>query len=108
MRSGFAFLSACHTAVGDASTLHEMLHLAAGMQFAGFNGVIWTLWRVDDAIAHEVVTRFYREMFKRPVVDLEYAAKALNVAVVESAKLIGAAFFLLDRSVQYFRLSTRV
>ena len=85
-RSEFAFLSACHTAVGDASTPDEVLHLAAGMQFAGFNGVIGTLWRVDDAIAHEVVTRFYREMFKRPVIDFEYAAEALNVAVVESAK----------------------
>ena len=85
-RSEFAFLSACHTAVGDASTPDEVLHLAAGMQFAGFNGVIGTLWRVDDAIAHEVVTQFYREMFKRPVLDFEYAAEALNVAVVESAK----------------------
>ena len=85
-RSEFAFLSACHTAVGDASTPDEMLHLAAGMQFAGFNGVIGTLWRVDDAIAHEVVTRFYKEMFKRPVIDFEYAAEALNVVVVELAQ----------------------
>ena len=85
-RSEFAFLSACHTAVGDASTPDEVLHLAGGMQFAGFNGVIGTLWKVDDAIAHQVVTRFYREMFERPVIDFEHAAEALNVAVVESGK----------------------
>ena len=84
--SEFAFLSACHTAVGDASTPDEVLHLAGGMQFAGFNGVIGTLWKVDDAIAHQVVTRFYREMFERPVIDFEHAAEALNVAVVESGK----------------------
>ena len=84
--SEFAFLSACHTAEGDASTPDEVLHLAGGMQFAGFNGVIGTLWKVDDAIAHQVVTRFYREMFERPVLDFEHAAEALNVAVVESAK----------------------
>ena len=54
--SEFAFLSACHTAVGDASTPDETLHLAAGMQLAGFNGVIGTLWRVDDAVAHRFVT----------------------------------------------------
>ena len=84
--SEFAFLSACHTAVGDASTPDEVLHLAGGMQFAGFNGVIGTLWRVDDAIAHQVVTRFYKEMFGRPVLDFEHAAEALNVAVAASAK----------------------
>ena len=83
--SEFAFLSACHTAVGDASTPNEVLHLAAGMQFAGFNGVIGTLWRVDDSIAHQVVTRFYKEMFNRPVVDFAHAAAALNTAAVETA-----------------------
>ena len=84
--SEFAFLSACHTAVGDKSTPDEVLHLAAGMQFAGFNGVIGTLWRVDDAVAHQVVIRFYKEMFQQPVIDFEHAAVALNIAVVESAK----------------------
>ena len=74
------------TAVGDKSTPDEVLHLAAGMQFAGFNGVIGTLWRVDDATAHQVVTPFYREMFRHPVIDSEHAAAALNVAVMESAK----------------------
>ena len=82
--SEFAFLSACHTAVGDESTPDEVIHLAAGMQFAGFNGVIGTLWRVDDSMAQQVVTRFYREMFKPPGIDFEYAAAALNAAVVES------------------------
>ena len=83
--SEFAFLSACHTAVGDESTPDEVLHLAAGMQFAGFNGVIGTSWWVDDALAHQVVTRFYREMFKRPDISFEHAAGALNTAVVETA-----------------------
>ena len=83
--SEFAFLSACHTAVGDASTPDEVLHLAAGMQFAGFNGVIGTLWRVDDAVAHQVVTQFYKEMFGSPVVDFEHAAAALNAAVLKTA-----------------------
>ena len=83
--SEFAFLSACHTAVGDESTPDEVLHLAAGMQFAGFNGVIGTLWKVDDALAHKVVTRFYGEMFRHPTVDFEHAAAALNTAVVETA-----------------------
>ncbi|KAG2355425.1 CHAT domain-containing protein [Suillus spraguei] len=31
----FAFLSACHTAVGDEETPDEVIHLAAGLQFFG-------------------------------------------------------------------------
>ncbi|KAG2067205.1 hypothetical protein BDR04DRAFT_950016, partial [Suillus decipiens] len=31
----FAFLSACHTAVGDEETPDEAIHLAAGLQFSG-------------------------------------------------------------------------
>ena len=38
--------------------------------------VIGTLWKVDDVAAHQVVTQFYSEMFKRPVLDFEYAATA--------------------------------
>ncbi|KAH7909374.1 TPR-like protein [Hygrophoropsis aurantiaca] len=39
----FAFLSACHTAVGDKKTPDEIIHLAAGMQFSGFKSVIGTI-----------------------------------------------------------------
>ncbi|KAG1742803.1 hypothetical protein EDB19DRAFT_1700425 [Suillus lakei] len=38
----FAFLSACHTAVGDEQTPDEVIHLAAGLQFSGFKSVIGT------------------------------------------------------------------
>ncbi|KAG2118410.1 CHAT domain-containing protein [Suillus clintonianus] len=40
----FAFLSACHTAVGDEETPDEAIHLAAGLQFLGFKSVVGTLW----------------------------------------------------------------
>ncbi|KAG9310734.1 hypothetical protein JVU11DRAFT_9339 [Chiua virens] len=62
--SEFAFLSACHAAQGDRSTPDEVLHLAAGLQFSGFNGEIRKLWKVDDAVAHRVVTQFYQKMFE--------------------------------------------
>ena len=75
--SEFAFLSACHTAVGDASTPDEVrVHLAAGMQFAGFNRVIVTLRKVDDAVAHRFVTH--------QTIDFEHAAVALNTAAMET------------------------
>ncbi|KAG1827926.1 hypothetical protein EV424DRAFT_1597051 [Suillus variegatus] len=45
----FAFLSACHTAVGDEETPDE--------------SVIGTLWEVDDSVAKHVVEAFYKYMF---------------------------------------------
>ena len=53
----FAFLSAHYTAA------HSRRGVLSRSQFAGFNGMHGMLWRVDDSIAHEVVTRFYRGVF---------------------------------------------
>ena len=35
-----------------------------------------------------MATRFYSEMFKRPVIESEQAAKASNIAMVKSAKAV--------------------
>ncbi|KAG1733304.1 CHAT domain-containing protein, partial [Suillus lakei] len=79
-----AFLSACHTAVGDEETPDEVIHLAAGLQFSGFKSVISTLWVVDDATAKDVVEAFYEILFKDleegEVPDCTKAASALNHA----------------------------
>ncbi|KAG0692054.1 CHAT domain-containing protein [Suillus ampliporus] len=76
----FAFLSACHTAVGDEETPDEVIHLAAGLQFSGFKSVIGTLWGVDDAVAKHVVEAFHKNMFKKKgVVDCTRAASALQL-----------------------------
>ncbi|KAG2040035.1 CHAT domain-containing protein [Suillus americanus] len=80
----FAFLSACHTAVGDEETPDEVIHLAAALQFSGFKSVVGTLWEVDDAVAKHVVKAFYENMFKYStdgsVMDCTKAAWALNRA----------------------------
>ncbi|KAG1823763.1 CHAT domain-containing protein [Suillus subaureus] len=82
----FAFLSACHTAVGDEETPDEVIHLAAGLQFSGFKSVIGTLWEVNDAVAKHVVEAFYKYMFMDlkdgagSVMDCTRAAWALNRA----------------------------
>ncbi|KAG1780660.1 CHAT domain-containing protein [Suillus placidus] len=80
----FAFLSACHTAVGDEKTPDEVIHLAAGLQFSGFKSVVGTLWEVDDAVAKHVVKAFYENMFEDledgGVMDCTKAAWALNRA----------------------------
>ncbi|KAG1781138.1 CHAT domain-containing protein [Suillus placidus] len=80
----FAFLSACHTAVGDEETPDEVIHLAAGLQFSGFKSVVGTLWEVDDAVAKHVVKAFYKNMFEDlkddGAMDCTKAAWALNRA----------------------------
>ncbi|KAG0699080.1 CHAT domain-containing protein [Suillus ampliporus] len=81
----FAFLSACHTAVGDEKTPDEVIHLAAGLQFSGFKSVIGTLWVVDDDVAKHVVEAFYTRLFKGleeegGMMDCTKAASALNHA----------------------------
>ncbi|KAH7906863.1 CHAT domain-containing protein [Hygrophoropsis aurantiaca] len=75
----FAFLSACHTAIGDKNTPDEVIHLAAGMQFAGFRSVIGTMWAVDDRVAQKMVKEFYQNMFSGET-DCTNAARALNKA----------------------------
>jgi tetratricopeptide (TPR) repeat protein len=82
-RAEFAFLSACHTAVGDKETPDEVIHLAAGLQFSGFKSVVGTLWEVDDSVAKHVVEAFYKYMFhpkEEGVMDCTKAAWALNCA----------------------------
>jgi CHAT domain-containing protein len=80
----FAFLSACHTAVGDEETPDEVIHLAAGLQFSGFKSVVGTLWEVNDAVAKHVVEAFYENLFMdlrdNGVMDCTKAAWALNRA----------------------------
>ncbi|KAG1813696.1 uncharacterized protein BJ212DRAFT_1366614 [Suillus subaureus] len=49
----FAFLSACHTTVGDESSPNEAIHLAAAMQFSRFHGVIGSMWSINDGVAHQ-------------------------------------------------------
>ncbi|KIJ34776.1 hypothetical protein M422DRAFT_181687 [Sphaerobolus stellatus SS14] len=78
----FAFLSACHTAVPDEWTPDEMIHLAAGMQFSGFRGVIGTMWAVDDSVVKYMVTAFYDELLKDGrKLDASRAAEALHKAI---------------------------
>ncbi|KAG1806962.1 CHAT domain-containing protein [Suillus variegatus] len=84
LQAEFAFLSACHTAVGDEETPDEVIHLAAGLQFSGFKSVVGTLWEVDDSVAKHVVEAFYKYMFgdlmDGGVMDCTKAAWTLNCA----------------------------
>ena len=58
----FAYLSACHTTVGDAESPDEAIHLASTMQFAGFRSVIGTMWAVAIAETNKVTSVFYKHI----------------------------------------------
>jgi CHAT domain-containing protein len=46
-----AFLSACETAMGDENLPDEVIHLGAALLFAGFRGVIATMWYIYNTIS---------------------------------------------------------
>jgi CHAT domain-containing protein len=78
----FAFLSACHTTVGDENSPDESIHLAAAMQFSGFRSVIGSMWSVDDDVAQQVVSTFYDKLVDDSGrLDCRQAAMALHKAV---------------------------
>jgi CHAT domain-containing protein len=45
--ASLAFLCACQTAMGDENLPDEAIHLGATLLFAGFRGVVATIWWVD-------------------------------------------------------------
>ena len=57
-----AFLSACHSARGDSAAYDEAIHLAAGMQFAGYKSVVGTMWSMGDADGPVVAREFYKHV----------------------------------------------
>ncbi|KAG1758313.1 CHAT domain-containing protein [Suillus occidentalis] len=80
-RHEFAFLSACDTAVGNFATPDEVVHLAAGLQFAGVKSVVGTLWKVNDSIVKRLVEAFYNNLCRGDKMDPGRAAYALHQAV---------------------------
>ncbi|KAG8218000.1 hypothetical protein J3R82DRAFT_6192 [Butyriboletus roseoflavus] len=97
----FAYLSACHTTVGDEDSLDEVMHLASAMQFAGFRSVIGTMWAVDDAQTNKITSVFYDNMKdKRGRLDYTRAALALN-RTMTMKKLADVPF---DQRILYVHL----
>jgi tetratricopeptide (TPR) repeat protein len=79
-RRDLAFLSACQTAAGSLSHLDEALHLAAAMQFLGYQHVIATMWSVADRPSVRVADRVYAVLAGREVPSADEAARALHRA----------------------------
>jgi CHAT domain-containing protein len=80
-RHEFAFLSACETTVGTFRTPDKVIHLAAGLQFAGVKSVIGTLWMVNDSTVQRLVKAFYKILCKSGKMNSKRAAWALHQVV---------------------------
>ncbi|KAJ7715078.1 tetratricopeptide repeat-containing protein [Mycena maculata] len=95
-----AFLSACETAKGDQRTPDESMHLAATLLFAGFRGVVATMWTMDDKDGPNIADTFYEHLFEGcdaksspPVLpNLTNTARALHLAVMKLRKDPGMTF----------------
>ncbi|KAG0698782.1 CHAT domain-containing protein [Suillus ampliporus] len=85
----FAFLSACHTTVGDEKSSDESIHLAAALQFSGFRSLIGPMWSVDDEVVLQIVSAFYSNLVDDSGrLDCTRAAFALHKAVKSLRKKI--------------------
>ncbi|KAF7970309.1 hypothetical protein HWV62_24374 [Athelia sp. TMB] len=84
LNAQFAFLSVCHAASGMRALPGEAMHLAGGMQFAGFSGVVATMWAINDEDAPTVARYFYQYMLRDGIdaCHSSNAAAALNYAVM--------------------------
>jgi len=76
-----AFLSACQTASGSLSHLDEAIHLAAAMQFLGYQHVIATMWVIADPPAPMIADAVYTTLAKSGRPETNRAAEALHHAV---------------------------
>ncbi|KAJ7919745.1 CHAT domain-containing protein, partial [Mycena leptocephala] len=89
-----AFLSACETSKGDVATPDEAMHIAASLLFAGFHGVVATMWRMNDKDGPKIADAFYEYLLSTstpdavpPVFpDLTTSPRALHHAVAKLRK----------------------
>jgi CHAT domain-containing protein len=83
----FAFLSACQTMAGDIRLSEESVHIAGGIQLAGYRGVVATMWSIRDDLAPEIADEFYKYVMRdgrRP--DHQEAAEALHISIQKLRK----------------------
>ncbi len=79
----FACLSACQTSKGDAKLSEEVVHIAAGMLAAGYQGVVGTMWSISDAYGPEFAKWFYKYLLPKMEsrkLNCNHAAHALDYA----------------------------
>ncbi|KAJ7037796.1 CHAT domain-containing protein [Mycena alexandri] len=97
-----AFLSACNTATGDWETPDETLHLAAALQFSGFQSVVGTLWPMADNDGPHVAREFYRHLFR--LGQDKANARDSAVALSTATKYLRKMGVPLDRWINFVHI----
>jgi CHAT domain/Tetratricopeptide repeat len=79
------YLSACRTAFSDPPELMgESIHMTSAFQLAGSRHVIGTLWEINDRIAVEIASGFYRNLNNgTSTLDTSQSSLALHQAVLD-------------------------
>jgi CHAT domain-containing protein len=62
LQSRLVVLSACETAVSDVSPGDDLIGLMTGFLYAGTQGVVGSLWAVNDVLTAELTTKFYSQL----------------------------------------------
>ena len=75
-QADFAYLSACHTAVGSVAR-NESMSLAAVLQVTGFRSIVATMYSIGDDDGPVVAREVYKYMFR----DGAQAARSSDAAV---------------------------
>ncbi len=73
-------LSACQTGQGKEVQGEGLVGLTRGLMYAGSPRLVLSLWNVDDEGTRELMTQFYRQMWKEgksPVAALRAAQLSL-------------------------------
>jgi CHAT domain-containing protein/Tfp pilus assembly protein PilF len=82
LRAELVVLSACQTALGKEINEEGLIGLTRGFMYAGAARVIASLWKVDDAATMELMSRFYKLMWKKQM----RPAAALQQAQIQMSK----------------------
>ncbi len=73
-------LSACETGLGKVANGDDVVGLTRGFLYAGSSSIVASLWKVDDLATSQLMTRFYKEMYRTD------KREALRTAQLETKK----------------------
>jgi CHAT domain-containing protein len=81
LNADLVVLSGCRTALGKEVRGEGLMGLTRGFQYAGAPRVVASLWQVQDRATAELMTRFYRAMWRDhlpPAAALRKAQRSLR------------------------------
>ena len=83
-------LSACETGLGSTTAGEGLMGLQRAFQIAGAEGVVASLWKVDDAATRLLMRRFSRNLWQEKLPPAEALRRAQLSLIREPAALLAA------------------